>query len=190
MSHTRIPRPSYHCLRCGKDWIGFNIDYPPVRCARCRSFYWNREPIRAHARRPSDPPNPKWKEPKGHAPKMTTLPRLPKLPRPLADPPNLRRPMADTAPRGLPPPPRADDVPLVAREPYTFAPPPRAEEPTPESFIHAAAPTITPEEQVLDAIREVLDDADRPPELASDLAAEADIREQEYLEGTLPEEVT
>lgn len=189
MSHPRIPRPSYHCLRCGKDWIGFNIDYPPVRCARCRSFYWNREPIRAHARRPTDPPNPKWKEPKAH----TSKPMRPATPKREYSVPRLPDfPARTAAPRGLPPPPRADFDDLIPALPeaYTFAPPPRAEEPTPESFIHAAAPTITPEEQVLDAIREVLDDEDRPPEPAPDLAAEADIREQEYLEGTLPEEVT
>jgi predicted Zn-ribbon and HTH transcriptional regulator len=37
-------RTLFKCLHCGWEWLSF--DNPPVRCARCKTPYWNRQPIR------------------------------------------------------------------------------------------------------------------------------------------------
>lgn len=72
------PRPLYYCLRCGYSWHGHNIARPPQACARCHTAGWDRPPSHRDARRPSDAPNPKWREKvgrkrKGNRTKLSTM---------------------------------------------------------------------------------------------------------------------
>lgn len=52
--------PYYHCRRCGHDWRGRLVGKRARACPRCHSASWDEEPVLATARRPADPPNPKW----------------------------------------------------------------------------------------------------------------------------------
>jgi hypothetical protein len=65
-------------------------------------------------------------------------------------------------------------------------PPPRFDEPAPESFAKPGPSKPAPDrtEELVDNIVEALvpTEPSEPPEPAADLAAEADIRESEYIE--------
>jgi hypothetical protein len=37
-----VPRPAWHCQRCGHDWSGYFPRKQPKFCSRCMSPYWNR----------------------------------------------------------------------------------------------------------------------------------------------------
>jgi hypothetical protein len=183
----RSPRPTWHCLRCGHDWVGNSLAHPPARCLRCRSFYWDREPEKlANARKPTDPPNPTWtatvKTPKRAA---SVTPR-----RPYKRAPSL---VASPLPAGLTPPPQLADFTGAPSNgdrprdrmnegfPPPPMPPPRYDEPAPESF---ARPEPEPAvdartEQLVDNVLAALAE---PPEPDAALAAEADLRESEYIE--------
>jgi hypothetical protein len=185
----QAPRPTWHCLRCGYDWVGNSLAHPPARCLRCRSFYWDREPEKPSlARKPSDPPNPKWKVMAPRVAKRDTGPVRIKFKKPW--------PWESDAP-GLPPPPQLADFAdngdrkvMNVRFPAAPMPPPRFDEPTPESFAHPTPelalesvpdPVDARTEALVDAVVAALVPAE-PPEPAADLAAEADIRESEYIE--------
>lgn len=58
-------RPAWTCLRCGHIWRGYRTGIPPAHCARCHSPSWSQPPVGLNDRRPSDPPNPKWRKPTG-----------------------------------------------------------------------------------------------------------------------------
>jgi hypothetical protein len=60
------------CTRCAHTWRGFISFSPPRNCPNCGSAGWRIPPIRSTARRPSDPPNPRWKRNR-----RTGLPRDP-----------------------------------------------------------------------------------------------------------------
>ena len=48
---TALPRPRYHCLRCGQDWQGLYANRPPAHCTRCHSRGWRTEPKVPRAKR-------------------------------------------------------------------------------------------------------------------------------------------
>jgi len=54
-------RPEWNCLRCGYEWIGYNVARPPHHCPRCHSTGWQTEPWSDRCRKPGDPPHPKWR---------------------------------------------------------------------------------------------------------------------------------
>lgn len=118
------PRPMWHCKRCGQDWRGQSAANPPLRCARCASAYWMKEPLHPNARRPTDPPNPRWRRPLNERQKAAAK-RLRNAPPPItvAASPALETPRGITTtpawlPIGVPglgeisPPPRLDDTTL------------------------------------------------------------------------------
>lgn len=37
----RVTVKQYHCCRCGHDWMPRKKDEVPLRCAGCKSPYWN-----------------------------------------------------------------------------------------------------------------------------------------------------
>jgi DNA-directed RNA polymerase subunit RPC12/RpoP len=43
MGHTKTEVDLYTCERCGHEWFNRKTsDVLPIRCARCKSPYWNR----------------------------------------------------------------------------------------------------------------------------------------------------
>lgn len=40
-----IELPTFTCKRCGHNWVPRKATFP-VRCAKCDSPYWNREPVK------------------------------------------------------------------------------------------------------------------------------------------------
>ena len=50
------------CTRCGHTWRGRYVNILPRGCPRCGSTGWQLLPIYKNARRPGDPPNPKWQK--------------------------------------------------------------------------------------------------------------------------------
>jgi hypothetical protein len=201
----QAPRPRWHCLRCGHDWTGNSLAHPPARCLRCRSFYWDREPEKPSlARKPSDPPNPKWDV---KTPRIARTPKFAEVIRKEAiwAKEQVRKEFA-VSPRGLPPPPQLADFAtngdrkiMNVQFPAGPMPPPRFDEPTPESFIHATADDpvtfanvgMPSDLAITDAdprTEELVDNVvaalvpSEPPEPSAELAAEADVRESEYIE--------
>jgi hypothetical protein len=39
------------CLRCGHTWTQRLVGVKPIACAACKSAYWDREPVQAHAKK-------------------------------------------------------------------------------------------------------------------------------------------
>src|SRR5205823_263419 len=111
------PRPLWRCRRCGHEWLGYWPKRPPCGCPRCHSIHWRDDPLLSTARRPSDPPNPKWYQPRQTREKRLRLTR--ESPRvPPRDVPTIP---------GLEPPPKLRDVmKLVAPEAVRFADNPSA----------------------------------------------------------------
>jgi predicted nucleic acid-binding Zn-ribbon protein len=134
-------RPQYGpCTRCGHVWRGHSIIRIPRGCPRCGSTGWRIPPIAKNARRPTDPPNPRWGKNR-----RTGLP---------ADPENvlgrktrkLQLAAGSDAPtpakrsRGLTPPPKLEDVKM------TLVPPPRIRFAEPSGTSSVAEPgTSIPE---------------------------------------------
>jgi hypothetical protein len=62
------PRPVRECKRCSYIWRQAEVQGAPIWCPRCGSAAWDRVPRTVRARRPSDPPNPRWKQRKRQSP--------------------------------------------------------------------------------------------------------------------------
>lgn len=107
-------RPVWNCKRCGHEWLGLWANRPPRGCPRCGSTGWMEEPLNARARRPSDPPNPRWKVKAKHRTPDTPAPVV-QAPAPTPVPP------ASTATKvdGLTPPPKLGS--LVPSQSVRFA---------------------------------------------------------------------
>ena len=109
-----VPSSRFMCLRCGygdtmngqPEWISYS-GRVPKSCSRCHSTAWM-DPPTSRSRRPSDPPNPKWRRYAGIKSRTAHNPP-PASVRPPAEPIipiTLRRFEPPRAP-GLPPPPPA-----------------------------------------------------------------------------------
>lgn len=49
MSEIRVVRKGFRCLRCGYEWFPkskTDDNHVPVKCAKCRSIYWNKPKVR------------------------------------------------------------------------------------------------------------------------------------------------
>lgn len=54
-------RPTWGpCTRCAHVWKGHYPNMPPRGCPRCGSTGWRLPPLTKKARRPEDPPKPRW----------------------------------------------------------------------------------------------------------------------------------
>jgi hypothetical protein len=61
-SNVIDPRPINECKRCSYLWRQQEVDVRSRFCPRCGSASWDIAPTRSNARRPEDPPNPRWKK--------------------------------------------------------------------------------------------------------------------------------
>jgi hypothetical protein len=110
---SSLPRPQFHCLRCGYDWRGLYANRPPEHCSRCHTKNWDRKATQ-------DPKN---------------------IPRPFKrviwkslPPTTLRTPTGLSVVNGLPPPPAPTLPPPM---PLSTQFNRRMEEPQPEAMISA-----------------------------------------------------
>lgn len=130
------------CTRCGHVWRGLWAGHAPAGCPRCHSKGWNVEPTYKNSRLPEDPPNPNWYDQRKSR-------RRPRAFRP-----------KHTGQSILSPPPRPDNLVVMAQPAASLAAPPEVR--------FALTPPPIPEE--------VFDVTVLP---SPESAGEADYREEE-----------
>lgn len=108
-------RPEWHCERCEHTWRGQDPLRPPRGCPNCGSTGWRFASSRPNARRPGDPPNPKWRKNRRTGKPRVPLTRVSQRERiaSLMPPWRRKREQVEAPPTlgtSLSPPPRLADV--------------------------------------------------------------------------------
>jgi hypothetical protein len=158
------------CTRCAHHWRGHDPNHPPRGCPRCGSTGWRIPPTTGNARRPTDPPNPRWgknritgeptrphgqgkhrRDRKQQAPVIETEAPATGIINPSARGVTTRRERA----RSLTPPPRPEEVSSALASPPASTPAPRISlvpppnvrfaEPSPELAPDVGVPTAEEE---------------------------------------------